>query len=173
MSACKHGGSVRWVPLPVLPRWRLAPRHIPTPSTEKPEILTAQSLKNIAFILLTHHSDWVSEEMDDGNMYCCAAVFCCLKCVKKSPRAWTAIISAPIAAALSAFKRHLLWPQILPKAEFRHQPKHIPYVSLCVFLYIYIYMCVYFQALCFNSNVSMGKISLNHHNEKEGLQRVM
>lgn len=33
--------------------------------------------------------------------------------------------------------------------------------------------CMYFQASCFNSNVSMGKISLNHHNENEGLQRVM
>lgn len=153
MSACKHGGSVRWAPLPVLPRWRLAPRHIPTPSTEKPEILTALSLKNIAFILLTHHSDWVSEELDDGNMYCCAAVFCCLNCVRKSPRAWTAIISAPIAAALSAFKRHLLWPQILPKAEF---------MCLCVCVRVYI-----------NSNVSMGTISLNHHNENKGLQRVM
>lgn len=109
--------------------------------------------ENIAFILLTHHSDWVSEELDDGNMYCCAAVFCCLNCVRKSPRAWTAIISAPIAAALSAFKRHLLWPQILPKAEF---------MCLCVCVRVYI-----------NSNVSMGKISLNHHNENEGLQRVM
>lgn len=36
---------------------------------------------------------------------------------ENAPRAWIAILSAPTAAASSAYRRHLVWPRSLPKAS--------------------------------------------------------
>lgn len=75
---------------------------------------------------------------------------------RKSPRAWIAIISAPIAAALSAYRRHLLWPRTLPRAKSDISQNTVPE-------WVYSYSA---WALCFNRNADITKICLNYHENK-------
>lgn len=122
----------RWVS-PLVQLWHLLPQHILMPSYSGGWIFKQPyHWESCLSSFLTHHSDWVSEVIDDGNMYCCAPVFCCLKmCKEKSPRAWIAIVSAPVAAALSAYRRPSALTSHTAQSWIRHQPKHIP--SMCLF----------------------------------------
>lgn len=83
-------------------------------------------IENHAFhpFFLTRRSGGVSVLIDNGNMYRCAPVSCCLNCVaKRAHEREFAILSAPTGAALSAYGLHLFWPLSLPRAKIRHQPK--------------------------------------------------
>lgn len=84
--ACKANQSARERSLPSGSALT-AQRHVSTPSTERIS----------PFFLSTHH--WVTEVIDDDNMYSHAPAFCCLNCAHERE---SQIVSAPAAAALSA-----------------------------------------------------------------------
>ena len=84
-------------------------------------------------------------------LLCCCFLLSKRQCKgKKSPRAWIAIISAPIAAALSAYSRHLLWPRSSPRAEsdISRKKKSFPQ-------WVLLHSA---RELCFSRNVSITKI---------------